>query len=144
MLNQLTLLGRLTRDVETRHTQGGTLIAKGGIAVDSYAGKDDRGEAKKRVLFLDFVAFGTVGENIAKHFKKGEPIVLLGELTYQTWEAKDGGGKRSKHEMLVDRFQFVPRSADREAGSEPAPKTGQRATGTPPKGTQQDYGDIPF
>lgn len=107
MLNQLTLMGRLTRDVEIKHTHSGVVIAKGAIAVDTYAGKDKDGEARKRTLFLDFVAFETTGENIGKYFKKGDPILLVGELTYQTWE-KDGQ-KRSKHEMNVQRFAFIPK-----------------------------------
>jgi single-strand DNA-binding protein len=134
MLNQLTLMGRLTRDVEIRHTQGGTTIAKFGIAVDSYAGKDRDGEAKKRTLFLDCAAFETTGENIAKHFKKGDPIHLEGELTFQQWDAKDGSGKRSKHELLVESFSFIPRTGESGGGEqEQAPTT---------KG--KDYGDVPF
>lgn len=140
MLNQLTLMGRMTRDVEIKHSQSGTLIAKGAIAVDSYAGKDRDGEAKKRTLFLDFVAFETTGENIGKHFKKGDPILLVGELTYQTWE-KDGQ-KRSKHEMLVQRFSFIPGSGggakDEDEREEPQPPARR-------SGKAKDIdGDIPF
>lgn len=138
MLNQLTLLGRLTRDVETRHSHGGTLIAKFGIAVDSYAGKDRDGEAKKRTLFLDAVAFETTGENIAKHFKKGDPILLCGELTYQTWE-KDGQ-KRSKHELLVQRFSFIPGAG----GGKDDERAGQKQSGRSAPAGDKDYGDVPF
>lgn len=139
MLNQLTLLGRLTRDVEIRHTQGGTTIAKFGIAVDSYAGKDRDGEAKKRTLFLDCAAFETTGENIAKHFKKGDPILLVGELTYQTWE-KDGQ-KRSKHEMLVQRFSFIPGAGGGNKDGDDAGDQQPRRAAAPGK---KGGGDVPF
>lgn len=141
-MNKLILVGRLTRDTESRTTPGGTTLTKGGIAVDSYAGKDRDGQARTRTLFLDFVAFGATGENIAKHFRKGDPIGLEGELTYQTWEAKDGGGKRSKHEMIVEAFKFLPAPVDRE-DDEPAPPPRQAARRAPPKDVQ-DYGDVPF
>jgi single-strand DNA-binding protein len=136
MLNQLTLMGRLTRDVEIRHSPGGTLVAKGAIAVDSYAGKDKDGAARKRTLFLDFVAFETTGDNIGKHFKKGDPILLVGELVYQTWE-KDGQ-KRSKHEMNVQRFSFIPGSGGGERDVETNGRGGKPAA--PPR----DDNDVPF
>lgn len=136
MINQLTLLGRLTRDIELKTTAGGTTLAKGGIAVDSYAGKDRDGQAKKRTLFLDFVAFETTAENLAKHFKKGEPIILVGELVYQTWETD--GQKRSKHEMSVQRWSFVPGSgnAEKAEGAEQAPP--------PRRGARGNDGEVPF
>jgi single-strand DNA-binding protein len=143
MFNQVTLMGRMTRDVELKHTERGVAIAKGGIAVDSYAGKDKDGEAKKRTLFLDFVAFETTGENIARHFGKGKPVLLVGELTYQTWE-KDGQ-KRSKHELLVQRFSFIPGGGERDEDDGPNERDDPPPKKAAPGRKGTDYGDdIPF
>lgn len=106
--NRLILMGRITRDVEVRTTSGGTTVGKFGIAVNSFRGKDK----PDAVLFLDCVAFGRTAENIGKFFKKGSAIHLEGRLEFSQWEDKNGGGKRSKHEMLVDSFQFMPGGDD--------------------------------
>lgn len=149
-MNKLILMGRLTRDPELRHTHGGTALAKFGIAVDSYAGRGEDGETKKRTLFLDCVAFGKTGENVNQYFRKGHPILLEGELVLEQWE-KDGQ-KRSKHSMRVESFQFIPSVPAENEESRPAPtstRTERTSAAKPnrsakPSGGDTDYGDIPF
>lgn len=135
MFNQLILMGRLTRDVELRQSQSGTTLAKFGLAVETYAGKD-----RKRVLFIDCTAFNKTAETIAKHFAKGSPVLVEGELTLNSWTDRETNKPRSKHEMIVNRFTFLPRNdggaaTDSGEQEEPAPKSG---------GNDKDYGDVPF
>ena len=108
--NRVILMGRLTRDPETRHTNGGTSVTKFGLAVNEKWGKG--AEARERTCFVDCVAWAGLGEVIAKHLRKGDPILLEGALTFSTWET--AGEKRSKHEVRVAEFKFVSTSSREE------------------------------
>jgi single-strand DNA-binding protein len=105
-LNKVLLMGNLTRDPELRYTPGGLGITSFGLAVNTPMGKDDSGNAKTETLFVDLVAFGRVAETIAEYLKKGAPIYVEGRLRYRTWE-DNNGNKRSKHEVVVNNFQFL-------------------------------------
>jgi single-strand DNA-binding protein len=132
-LNKVELIGNLTRDVESRTVgSNNTTLAKFGLAVNEKF--TSQGEKKERTTFIDCIAWGKTGEIIAKYLKKGSPIFIEhGRLEFSSWDDKNGGGKRSKLEVVVERFQFVP--------------TGQRDENAPArssKGSDVDYGDIPF
>ena len=128
-MNKLLLLGRLTRDVEMRSTTSGTMLGKFGLAVNQYRGRDKKDE----VLFIDCVAFDKTAELIAKHFKKGSPILLEGRLKFDQWEDKTTKASRSKHEMAVSSFEFLPRNEGKEDGRD-----------APEPSVAPSTGDIPF
>jgi single-strand DNA-binding protein len=65
------------------------------------------GEDREEVTFIDCAAFGKTGEVIGKYFTKGKPIFIEGRIKYDSWEDKQGGGKRSKITVVVENFQFV-------------------------------------
>jgi len=75
--------------------------------------KTKTGEDREEVLFIDCSEFGKQGEIINQYCQKGKQILVEGRLKYDTWEDKQGGGKRSKHSVVVDNFQFL---GGREAG----------------------------
>ena len=105
-LNKVFLMGNLTRDPELRFTPGGLGVASFGIAVNTPIGKDDEGNRKTETLFVDVVAFGKQAEVIGEYLKKGSLIYLEGRLRYRTWEDASGN-KRSKHEIILNNFQFL-------------------------------------
>jgi single-strand DNA-binding protein len=113
--NTLFIQGRLTRDVEVRHTQGGMAVASFGIA------SNDKYKDEERVCFLDCAAFGKSGEALARFHKKGDAIILQGKLRLEKWQAKDGSN-RSKHSLAVDRWHFV--GGKRDSQPEPQPAQG--------------------
>lgn len=138
-MNRVILAGNLTRDVELRHTQGGTAIAKFGMAINRSFSTD--GEKKESTCFVDLTAFGKQAEVLGQHLKKGSPLLVEGRLEFSSWDDKNGGGKRSKLDVVVENFQFL--GGDREEQrSEPA----QRSRPSKPagRGRDEDYGDIPF
>lgn len=116
--NLLILAGNLTRDPELKYTPSQVAVVDFGIAVNKkWTGKG--GEKKETTLFIDCVAFKGTAETINKYLSKGDPILLSGELQFDSWE-KDGQ-KRSKHKIMVNSFQFVgeaktnePKKADDE------------------------------
>jgi single-strand DNA-binding protein len=152
--NKVILLGNLTRDIELRHTQGGMALAKFGMAINRKWSQN--GEQKESTCFVDLTAFGRQAEVLSQYVKKGSQLFVEGRLEYSTWEAKDGGGKRSKLDVVVENFQFVGASGGRGAGGagggsdEGAPRRsgGGRAPaaggGESQAGGDVDYGDIPF
>jgi single-strand DNA-binding protein len=115
--NKVILLGNLTRDPELRYTPSGTPVASFGLAVNQRSGQGD--ERREEVCFVDIVAFGRQAETASEFLSKGRAALIEGRLQWRSWEGQDGQ-KRSKHEVIAERIQFMPRG--REEGPDgPAP-----------------------
>jgi single-strand DNA-binding protein len=99
-VNVTILGGNLTRDPDLNYAQSGTAVCNFTIAINN-----KRGE-KEETCFASCVAFGVTAENITKYFGKGSPILVEGRLVTNSWTAEDGS-KRSKLEVIVNRFNFV-------------------------------------
>ena len=109
MLNEIILMGRLTRDPELRHTQSGTKVAYFALAVDRDY-KDASGE--KETDFIDIVAWRGTAEFVSKYFTKGRMAVVKGRLQIRDWTDKDGGKRRSA-EVVAESVYFADsRKAD--------------------------------
>src|SRR6185312_13303104 len=83
-----------------------TAVAEFGIACNRKF-KSAAGEDREEVTFVDITAFGKQAELINQYFTKGKPIFIDGRLKYDSWEDKQGGGKRSKLTVVVENFQFI-------------------------------------
>ena len=90
-------------------------ICEFGLAVN-HKFKTKTGEERDEVLFIDCSCFGRGGEIINQYCTKGKQILVEGRLKYDTWEDKQGGGKRSKHTVVVDNFQFLGGARDAAGG----------------------------
>lgn len=107
MLNQVTLMGNLTRDPETRSFgDSGNMLAKGGLAINKRFRSRD-GELKETTTFVDFDVFGKQAENFAKYCRKGDSILLTGELNFEQWEDKTSHEKRSKLGVRARSIRFI-------------------------------------
>jgi single-strand DNA-binding protein len=104
--NKVILMGNLTRDPQLRYLANQTAVADFGIACNR-RWKGPNGEDKEEVTFVDVTAWGKQAEVINQYFQKGKPIFVEGRLKYDTWEDKQGGGKRSKLSVVIENFQFV-------------------------------------
>ncbi len=104
--NKVLLMGNLTRDPQLKFLPNQMAVAEFGIACNRKF-KTKAGEEREEVLFADCSAFGKTGELINQFFTKGKPIFVEGRLKFDSWEDKNGGGKRSKLSVAVDNFQFV-------------------------------------
>ena len=102
MLNQVHIMGRLTRDPELRRTGSGIAVTGFTVAVD----RDWVGENQERETdFIDCVAWRSTGEFLAKYFNKGQMIVVSGRLQVRAWTDKDGNKRRST-EVNVENCYF--------------------------------------
>jgi single-strand DNA-binding protein len=111
--NKVILLGNLTRDPELRYTPNGTPVATFGMAMNRRSGQGD--DRKEEVCFIDVVVFGREAETSSEYLSKGRQALIEGRLQWRSWESQDGQ-KRSKHEVVAERIQFMPRG--REDGME--------------------------
>ena len=119
-LNVVTILGRLTRDVELKQTNGGT-VARFSLA-NGYR-KKQGSEYVEATNFIDCVAFGKTGEAIQKYVSKGQRLLVSGALRWSSWESD--GRKHSKLEVLVESFNFIERKeSGKQSGPTPADVSG--------------------
>ena len=99
MINCIILTGRLTRDVELKKTNSGKSVTSFSIAVERVFAQE------KMTDFLDCVAWAQTADFIAKYFKKGDMIAIIGQLTTREYTAKDGA-KRKAYEVQVKEVSF--------------------------------------
>jgi single-strand DNA-binding protein len=110
MLNNITLMGRLTNDVEVRRTGSGVAVASFTIACD----RDFSGDGEKKTDFIDCVAWRGTGEFIGRNFTKGKMIVVNGRLEMRDWTDKNGNKRRSA-EINVSNAYFGEKKSENTA-----------------------------
>ncbi len=139
--NRVILLGNLTRDPQLKHLANSTVVAEFGLACNRRF-RTAAGEDKEEVAFVDCAAFGRQAETISQYCTKGKPIFVEGRLKFDTWDDKQGGGKRSKLSVVVENFQFLGGRDGGEGGGERqfVPAAAQ-ADDFPPSAADDD---IPF
>ena len=99
MLNHITIMGRLTKDVELRRTGTGTAVASFTLAVDRDFSKENE------VDFIECVAWSKTAEFVSKYFSKGRMAIVSGSLQIRSWTDKDGN-KRKTAEVIANNVYF--------------------------------------
>jgi len=105
-INEIFIIGRLTRDPECRTTTGGVPVADFGLA-STRAWRSKDGEEHKETCFVDITAWNHLAGLVEKFLAKGVQVFVKGSLRFDRWESKDGGGMRSKHRINLDSFQVI-------------------------------------
>jgi single-strand DNA-binding protein len=140
MMNQCHFLGRLVADPVLKHVGSDKRVVKFRIAVDR---KYKRGkETAKETAFLDMEAWDTGADLIAKHFVKGDPIIVHCSVKQEEWEDKNSGQKRSKLLFRCDKFDFLGTSSGKSGSKEPAAVEAQGGEDETQGGGDED--PIPF
>lgn len=103
-MNNVSLVGRLTRPIEVHYTQGDTPLAMCNlnVAVDRKFKKDGQPTAD----FINCKAFGKTAEFIGKYFDKGNRIGLTGSIQTGSYKNKDGNTVYTT-DVIVDNVEFV-------------------------------------
>ena len=99
-INNITILGNLTKDPELKFTQNGNSVASFGLAVNR-KWKDLTGEWNEEVTFISVTVWNNLAENCAESLKKGDRVLVNGRLQMRTWET-NGGQARSKIEIVAN------------------------------------------
>nr|DAL35916.1 MAG TPA_asm: Single strand binding protein [Caudoviricetes sp.] len=131
MLNNIVIMGRLTRDPELRRTQSGTAVTSFTMAVDRDF-KSQSGE--KETDFIDVVAWRNTGEFAAKYLAKGRMAAVEGRIQVRDWQDKEGNRRKSV-EVVADNVYF----ADSKRDSKP-----QESRDDQEFDEIEDDGDLPF
>ncbi|MDB5186340.1 MAG: putative Single-stranded DNA-binding protein 1 [Candidatus Saccharibacteria bacterium] len=103
-LNQVILMGNLTRDPELRQTPSGQSVCSFSLALNrSY--KDASGQWQEATDYIDVVAWAQLGERVSQYLSKGRRCLVQGRLQSRSWE--QDGQKRSKVEVLASDVTFL-------------------------------------
>ncbi len=114
-INKLVLAGRLTRDVDLRATQSGTMVARIGVAVNRKK-KDGHGNWVDDATFVNVTMFGKRAEAFAKYHQRGSACCFPNaRLAFNSWE-KDGE-KRSELYVVAEDWEFVGGKSEPQAQS---------------------------
>jgi single-strand DNA-binding protein len=139
-LNKVILIGHLTADPELKQTPNGVSTCRFSIGVSRKYTK--QGEQPKSD-FPQIVAWRNTAEFIAKYFKKGNAICIVGQIQTDTYEAQDGS-KRYVTEVVAEEANFVEKKSD----SAPAPASAPAYTAPAQQSANfeevKDDGDLPF
>ena len=150
-INRVSISGNLTRDPELRVTPSGMQVLGFGVAVTDRRKNNQTGEWEDYPNFVDCTVFGNRGESMGRILHKGMKVAVEGKLRYSAWEDKNGGGRRSKIEVIVDEIEFMSSRGGQGgydqggyAPAAPAPTARPAApVATPPAVDVYDE-DIPF
>ena len=143
-LNQVTLMGNLTRDPELRQTANGSSVCGFSLALNrSY--RDASGEWQEATDYIDIVAWGPLGERVSQYLSKGRRCLVQGRIQSRSWE--QDGQKRSKVEVLASDVTFLDGRG--EGNSDKADVESEEAPAKPAKSSKkdvviEDVGDEPI
>lgn len=101
MINNVVIMGRLTKDPELKTTQSGLSVVSFTVAVDRNCQKD----GERRADFLNVVAWRQTAEFVEKYFMKGSMIAVQGSIQTRKYEDKNGN-KRTAVEIVADNVSF--------------------------------------
>ena len=141
-LNEVRLIGRVTRDPEMRYTPSGAGVLNFSVAVDEFWTDKTSGEKKKNTSFLNVSLWGKGAEFHAKTLKKGIAVLVQGSLRSRTWESK-GGEKHYAVDVQGQRVSTLEWESEKGDGqSAPA---GDPGAGEPEdKLPEEELDQIPF
>ncbi|HEY5268489.1 MAG TPA: single-stranded DNA-binding protein [Candidatus Saccharimonadales bacterium] len=146
-INQVVLMGNLTRDPDLRQTPTGQNVCSFSLALNrSY--KDQAGEWKDATDFVDIVAWGPLGERVAQYLSKGRRCFVQGRLQSRSWE--QDGQKRNKLEVLANDVTFLDSRGSATESDDSATETPEVSTEKKPSAKKkedvviEDIGDEPI
>jgi len=112
-INQVIVMGRLTRDPEARTTSTGKTVVSFSLAVDRQS-QDDSAD------FFDVTAWEKLGELVMQYLAKGRRVLVQGRLRQDSWDDKETGKKRSKVEVVATDVTFLDGPSGDSAGTTPS------------------------
>ena len=110
-MNIVILKGRLTADPELKTTQSGVSVCSFTLAVNRRFNKDETD-------FINCQAWRQSAEFVSKYFRKGQEMLIEGELNIDKWETTDGD-KRTAPKVGVNRIYFCGGKSDNNNSAKP-------------------------
>lgn len=133
-VNRATIVGRLTRDPESRVTPNGVNVTSFSVATN-FVYKNQNGEKVEQVEYHNVVTWRKLAEIAAQYLKRGQRVLIEGRLQTRSWEANDGS-KRQRTEIVGDNLIMLDRArAGGQDSSDQAPQ--------PQEGQSSGQADMP-
>lgn len=129
-INQVILMGRLTRDPEQRTTTTGKTIASFSIAVDR-GGQDDAAD------FFNVTAWEKLGDLVIQYLAKGRRVLVQGRLRQDSWDDKETGKKQSRIEVVATDVTFLDGPSG-DGGANAPSSTSSSSSSSSSKSTSKD------
>ena len=102
MLNQIVLVGRLTRDIQVRKSDKGTKFATISLAIPrSFKNMEGTYDTD----FIDCIAFENIAENTSTYCSKGDIVGVKGRV--QSKKKKKDGKKEYLMEVIAEKITFL-------------------------------------
>lgn len=111
-MNNVSIIGRLTRDVELRATASGMPAVSMFVAINN--GKDKDGNDRP-ADFPKVYVYDKQAENVSKYCHQGSLVGITGRIKTRTWD-KDDGTKGYETYILASRVQFLDSKSSEGAG----------------------------
>jgi single-strand DNA-binding protein len=137
-MNFVTLIGRLTRDADLRHTSSGKAVSKFSLAVNERRKAGD--QWKDEAGFFDVILWGQLAETLNQYLTKGKQIAVAGRLTQERWE--QDGQNRSKVAVTAATVQLLGGASNGNGNT--AKKPGAASAPPAPPSDDGFADDIPF
>ncbi len=102
--NKVILMGNMTADPELRQTTSGISVCSFSIAVNRRGSKNEQNQPN--VDFINIVAWRQQAEFVSRYFKKGNPILVCGQIQTRTW-TDNQGQKRYATDVVADEVSFT-------------------------------------
>ena len=136
-INQVILLGRLTRDPEQRTTASGKNVVSFSIAVDRPT-QDDQAD------FFNITAWDKLGDLVMQYLSKGRRVLVQGRLRQDSWEDKETGKRQSRIEVTASDVTFLDGPNNDNSGSAASKTTKKEEVVTEIDDKPIDLSEIPF
>ncbi len=114
--NKVILIGNMTADPELKQTTSGTSVCSFSIAVNRRFAKADQGQ--QSVDFINIVTWRQQAEFVSRYFKKGNPILICGQIQTRTWNDNQGQ-KRYATDVVADEVSFVASQSATQGVAQP-------------------------
>ena len=124
-LNKVIIQGNISNEIECKQTQNGTSVCSFNVAVNRYS-KDP---TEKKVDFFTAVAWGAKAEFVSRYFKKGQAMLVCGELQTRSWQ-DNSGNKRYATEVVASEASFCEAKRDGEGSNPPVAQSGSQGKKT--------------
>ncbi len=148
-MNNVVLIGRLTRDPELRYIPSGTAVANFSLAVDKGLSREKKQEMESRnqptADFINITVWGKMGENCANYLQKGRLVGVNGRI--QTGSYEKDGIRRYTFEVVANQVEFLEygdKNTNRSEGFSGGQDSSSNFEGPEGFHPTDDNDDIPF
>ena len=142
-LNKVFLVGRLTRDPESKALPSGQSVTTFGMATDNFY-YDKSNQKQQLTEFHNIVIFGKLADVASQYLNKGSLVLIEGRLRTRSWK-DSSGNQRTRTEITAERMQLGPKSAGKGTPSQtPQQPAKEDIPIIEEKEGEIDVKDIPF